>query len=146
MNQNTDNHIRDEFLKKLVAMQQVPEVSDDFTQRVMKGLPKAAEAPAETVKKIDLRLVAIVVAVATVVIALFFSFDCGSIFTAIEETSGNDPAKYFNLITSISTSFGNAFSGIRISSISIAALVALVLLYLADSFINKWFASKAESA
>ncbi len=146
MNQNTDNNIHDKFLKKLIAMQPEEKVPDDFTQRVMAGLPKFSPVAVKADKKPDLRLLAVIVAASAAVIFVLFSFDFNSIFKAINAVSGNDPAKYFNLLASISTSFGNAFSGIRISSVSIAALVSLAMLLMADKLLSKWFTGHAGGA
>lgn len=139
MDQNTHRPIEDDFLKKLVGMQHEEKLPDDFTGKVMAGLPKAAATPVEAPKKVELRLIALIAAVSLAAIFIFFNFDFSGIFKAAAETSGNNPVKYLNLLTSISKSFSDGFSAIKISSISISGIIALVSLYFVDKYFKKWF-------
>jgi len=139
MDQNTNRPFEDDFLKKLVRMQHEEKLPDDFTRKVMAGLPKVAAAPVEAPKKVDLRLIALIVAVSVAALFIFFNFDFSGIFKAATETSENNPIKYLNLLTSVSKSFSDGFSGIKITSISLVALSSLVALYFADSFFKRLF-------
>jgi len=139
MNPDRNEHINDDFLKKLVGMQREEKLPDDFTRKVIAGLPKAAAAPVEAPKNFNLRLIALIAAVSVAALFIFFNFDFSGIFKAAAETSENNPIKYLNLLTSVSKSFSDGFSGIKITSISIVALCSLVALYFADSFFKRWF-------
>ena len=134
-----NTHIEDDFLKKLISLPEDEKLSDDFTSKVMAGLPKVIVAPVEAKRKIDLRIIGLIAAVSITAIFIFFNFDFSGIFKAAAETSENNPVKYLNLLTSISKSFSDGFSGIKISSISITAVISLASLYFADIFFKKWF-------
>jgi len=132
-------HIEDDFLKKLISLPEDEKLPNDFTRKVMVGLPKVAVAPVEAKRKIDLRIIGLIAAVSITAIFIFFNFDFSGIFKAAAENPENNPVKYLNLLTSISKSFSDGFSGIKISSISITAIIALASLYFADIFFKKWF-------
>jgi len=134
-----NTHIEDDFLKKLISLPEDEKLSDDFTSKVMAGLPKVIVAPVEAKRKIDLRIIGLIAAVSITAIFIFFNFDFSGILKAAAETSENNPVKYLNLFTSISKSFSDGFSGIKISSISITAVISLASLYFADIFFKKWF-------
>ncbi len=134
-----NTHIEDDFLKKLISLPEDEKLPDNFTPKVMAGLPKVAIAPVEAKNKIDLRIIGLIAAVSITAIFIFFNFDFSGIFKAAAETSENNPVKYLNLLTSISKSFSDGFSEIKITSITITAVISLVSLYFADKYFKRWF-------
>jgi len=139
---------QDKDLDKALALAQTAKekLPDDFTRKVMAGLPKVATAQVEAPKKFDLRLIALIAAVSVAALFIIFNFDFSGIFKAAAETSENNPIKYLNLLTSVSKSFSDGFSSLKITSISIVALSSLVALYFADSFFKRFFNGNAETA
>ena len=146
MDQNTNRPIEDDFLKKLISLHEEDKLPEGFTQKVMAGLPKVAATPVAAPKKFDLRVIALIAAVSVAALFIYFNFDFSGIFNAAAETSENNPIKYLNLLTSVSKSFSDGFSGIKITSISITAIISLLSLYFADRFFKRFFNGHAETA
>ena len=136
-----NTHIEDDFLKKLVNLPEDEKLPEDFTQRIMKKIPqeKTAVAPVESGRQFSIRNIAIVVIAAAVVIFLALNIDFGAILNLAGETSSDSPQSYVNMFSSVVKIFNQGFSSIKITSITITAIISLGLLYGIDKLLKSWF-------
>jgi heme/copper-type cytochrome/quinol oxidase subunit 2 len=142
MDKNNTKHIDDDFLKGLISLPQDETLPGDFTQKVMAALPKN-ELPAEvSPKRFNFMSWAIVAVLGIAAAFLIFTIDFRSILNATSEPTQNNPINYLNMITSVLNIFKEGFSGFKISSVTIVALLSLVSLYVGDKLLRKRFDQK----
>ena len=136
-----NTHIDDDFLKKLVNLPEDEKLPKDFTRRIMDKIPqeKPAAAPVEPGRQFRIRNIAIVVIAAAVVIFLALNIDFGAILNLAGETSSESPQSYVNMFSSVVKIFNQGFSSIKITSITVTAIISLALLYGIDKLLKSWF-------
>jgi len=134
-----NTHINDDFLKQLIKLQEDEKVPDDFTQKIMTQLPKpAVVAPQPEAKSwFNFRNAALLVVSLAVIIYLIFSFDIAGLFNLATESSSENPQNYLKMIPSVIEIFRQGFSGIKMTSISATAIIALISLYFIDRLLKR---------
>lgn len=134
---NTNEHIKDDFLKGLINLSEDEKVSVDFTQKVMAAIPKPVEVKEERSSLKPWQW--IVVAAASIGIIYFvITFDLSTLLRQITTVSDDGGASYLSMFTSLIQLFGKAFSGFQFTSITLMIAISGVALYLGDKFLRKW--------
>lgn len=133
-----NKHIDDDFLKKLVSLPEDEKLPEDFTQKIMNRIPKAAPVEPKPVNGswFNYRNTAIAIVVAAIAGYLIFSFDVAGLINLAMVSSTQNPQNYLKIITSVIEIFKQGFAGIQFTSISITAFLALVLLAGFDKFLK----------
>lgn len=135
-----NTHIDDDFLKKLVGLSDDEKLPEDFTQKIMAQLPeeKTAEPVAVPKKRFSFTTLAVIGLAAAAVILLLVNVDLTAIFNFASQPSEQSPESYLTMFTSIINIFEKGFSGIKISSITVTAIIVLGALYFIDQLLKKW--------
>jgi len=137
MNTNNNRPFADDFLKKMVGLEHEELLPEDFTLKVMAGLP-AAEVKTETIGKYSVFKIAVSIGVLILVTGfLLFYIDFGSIIHAISLPSANNPAGYLNIFSTIIKTFSEGFSSIRLTSITMVAILSLASLFFLDKLLRR---------
>jgi hypothetical protein len=134
---NTNEHIKDDFLKGLINLSEDEKVSVDFTQKVMAAIPKPVVVKEEKSSLKPWQW--IVVAAASIGIIYFvITFDLSTLLRQITTVSDDGGASYLSMFTSLIQLFSKAFSGFQFTSITLMIVISGVALYLGDKFLRKW--------
>lgn len=139
MNTQNNDHISDDFLKKMIR--QIPEdqPSDDFVEKVMAAIPVTRPEP-EAVEKVPVRWWqwGLLAAAFTGVGYMIFAFNIiGRISGSSSAIEGVDVTGYISMFNSIILLVNRGFSIIASSSIPLVILLVAGILYLADKLIRR---------
>ncbi len=138
MNNNIE-HIDDDFLKKLIGLQEDEKIPEGFTGKVMSALPKAPTPVVENKRHSGYKLYLLLGAIGVAMVLIFFNIDFGALLNFAAESEGQSPQNYLNMFSSILQIFNEGFSGIKITSITVMAVVSLALLYFIDRLLRSGF-------
>lgn len=143
--QNTE-HIDDDFLKKLVGQSGEDEPSPDFTEKVMRRLPK--KPAVEEVSSTGLKTwhwLMIAAGVAGLVYFVF-TFDLGTIMGGTSAPAASDQVNYLNMFGAVLNMFSQGFAAFEFTSVTLVIIGAGVLLFFIDRLLKKWSGQNASFA
>ena len=142
MDKQDTEHIKDDFLKRLVGLTTEEKPSADFTDKVMAGIPNGVLAEEEdtSLKPWQWLLLA---AALTGIVYFIVAFDLNPLFRQLTNVSEDGGANYLNMFTSMIQLFSNAFSGFHFTAISVMVIISGFALYLGDKFLRKWSSNQA---
>jgi hypothetical protein len=138
MNNNIE-HIDDDFLKKLIGLQKDEKTPEGFTGKVMSALPEAPAPAIVSKERAGYKLYLLLVAIAVAMVLIFFNIDFGALLNFAAESEGQSPQNYLNMFSSVLQIFSEGFSGIKVTSITVMAVVSLTLLYFIDWLLKNGF-------
>lgn len=132
-----NEHIDDDFLKRLVKQTREETPSAGFTSRVMASIPQTSPA-AEQVEKPAFKpwqWIFIVTGFAGIV-WFIFTFDFGSFFSIVNTNTPGEQVDYLRMFSSAMQIFSQAFSAFKFTNISLMVAISLVALYFGDRFLK----------
>ncbi len=139
MNTNNNDHISDNFLRKMIRQTHEERPSDDFVQKIMAAIPVSQPEP-ETVGKTPIKwwqwglLTAAFAGVGYMIFAINFF---GRLSGNTSDIQGVDVTGYISMFHSIIILVTNGFSILGSTSIPLVILLVAAILYLADKFIRR---------
>jgi len=139
MNTNNNDHISDDFLRKMIRQTPEERPSDDFVQKVMTAIPVSQPEP-ETVGKTPIKWWqwGLLAAAFTGVGYMIFAFDFfGRLSGNANVTEGVDVSGYISMFHSIMILVTNGFSILGSTSMPLVILLVAGILYVADKLIRR---------